>query len=41
MEPVNPIASQHEVRVKIPETAAAEGSEVTLYLVTSDAGDGN
>ena len=39
MEPVNPIISKQEVRLKIP--ASSEKSEVTLYLVASDAGDGN
>jgi len=39
MEPVDPIASQQEVRVKIP--SAVNGEDVLLYLVSSDAGDGN
>ena len=36
---VTPLASEREVRMKIP--APAEGKDVTLYLATSDAGDGN
>ena len=39
MEPVDPLASQQEVKMKIP--AAAPGQDVLLYLVSSDAGDGN
>jgi len=39
MEPVNPLTSKQEVRLKIP--AKPEGKEVTLYLVAADAGDGN
>lgn len=35
-EPVLPLVSKHEMRVKL-----AAGTEVTLYLATSDAGDGN
>jgi hypothetical protein len=37
--PVIPLASSREVRMKIPAPAA--GKDATLYLVTSDAGDGN
>ncbi len=37
MEPVSPIVSGRELRVKMPAVSA---SEVTLYLVASDAGDG-
>lgn len=39
MEPVDPLASQQEVKLKIP--AATAGQDVLLYLVASDAGDGN
>jgi len=38
-EPVTPLTAQHEMRVKL--TAPADGSDVVLYLRTSDAGDGN
>ncbi len=38
--PVTPLASAREVRMKIPAPAAGK-SDVTLYLATSDAGDGN
>lgn len=37
--PVTPLAEAREVRLKIP--AAAGANDVTLYLVASDAGDGN
>src|SRR5205823_6989728 len=37
--PVTPLAAARELRTKIP--APATGGEVTLYLATSDAGDGN
>lgn len=37
-EPVNPITTKQEVRFKIP--AAADGMDVTLYLIASDAADG-
>ena len=39
MEPVNPLIAKQEVRLKLP--ASPEGKEVVLYLVASDAGDGN
>lgn len=39
LEPVNPLVTQQEIRFKIP--AAEGGSDVTLTLVSSDAGDGN
>lgn len=39
METVDPIAARHEERLKMPP--AAETPDVTLYLVASDAGDGN
>jgi len=38
--PVTPLANAREVRLKIPAPAAGT-NEVTLYLATSDAGDGN
>jgi Protein of unknown function (DUF1587)/Planctomycete cytochrome C len=37
--PVLPLAASQEVRVKLP--APTNGNEVTLYLLASDAGDGN
>ncbi|KAF0175233.1 MAG: hypothetical protein FD161_3381 [Limisphaerales bacterium] len=37
--PVVPLAASQEVRVKLP--APANGNEVILYLLASDAGDGN
>ena len=37
--PVLPLAAAQEVRVKLP--APTSGNEVTLYLLASDAGDGN
>ena len=36
--PVTPLAASREIRFKIP---ASTNNEVTLYLLTSDAGDGN
>lgn len=39
MEPVNPITAKQEVRFKIP--TPTDGKDVTLFLVASDAGDGN
>ncbi|HLX60333.1 MAG TPA: DUF1592 domain-containing protein [Planctomycetota bacterium] len=39
MEPVTPMASKQDVRVKIQPPA--DGKDVTLYLVAGDAGDGN
>ncbi|HEY0456871.1 MAG TPA: DUF1592 domain-containing protein [Verrucomicrobiae bacterium] len=39
MEPVSPVAAKQELRLKIP--VSADAKEVTLYLVASDAGDGN
>ena len=38
-EPVVPIASRQEIRVKLP--TAHDRKEVTLFLVARDAGDGN
>lgn len=37
--PVVPLAASQEVRVKLP--APTNGNEVVLYLLASDAGDGN
>ncbi len=37
--PVTPLAATREVRLKIP--APTGGTDITLYLVSSDAGDGN
>ncbi|NBR85004.1 MAG: DUF1592 domain-containing protein [Proteobacteria bacterium] len=37
--PVVPLAASQEVRVKLP--APTSGNEVVLYLLASDAGDGN
>jgi hypothetical protein len=39
-EPVVPLTAAQEVRVKLPAPAAGQ-KDVTLYLVASDAGDGN
>jgi hypothetical protein len=39
MEPVNPLTSKQDVRLKIP--ASPDGKGITLYLVASDAGDGD
>ncbi|MEZ6136844.1 MAG: DUF1592 domain-containing protein [Pirellulaceae bacterium] len=39
MEPVSPLASQQEFRVKI--TTPADGSDALIYLAANDAGDGN
>ena len=39
MEPVSPLTTQQEVRLKL--APPADSGEVTLYLVASDAGDGN
>ena len=38
-EPVSPLVARQDVRFKIP--APADGEDVTLFLVASDAGDGN
>jgi transposase-like protein len=38
-EPVQPIAERQEIRVKL--SAPQDGKNVTLYLTTSDASDGN
>ncbi|MCA9011555.1 MAG: DUF1587 domain-containing protein, partial [Planctomycetaceae bacterium] len=37
--PVQPLVSRQEIRVKLP--APQDGKNVTLYLATSDAADGN
>ncbi|NOS71244.1 MAG: DUF1592 domain-containing protein [Verrucomicrobia bacterium] len=39
MEPVSPLSSKQEVRLKL--AAPTNGNEVVLYLVAGDAGDGN
>jgi hypothetical protein len=39
LEPVNPITTKQEVRLKL--TAPPDAKEVTLYLVANDAGDGH
>jgi hypothetical protein len=39
LEAVTPLAAQHEFRVKLQ--APPDGSDLTLYLTTTDAGDGN
>jgi hypothetical protein len=39
LEPVGPLVARHDVRFKIP--APADGQDVTLSLVATDAGDGN
>ena len=39
MEPVNPLSPKQEVRLKL--AAPTNGNEVVIYLVASDAGDGN
>lgn len=38
-EPVTPLAPQHEIRMKL--AAPKGGGDVTLYLTTTDAGDGS
>ena len=38
-EPVTPLASRQELRMKLP--AASDQKEITLYLAAGDAGDGN
>ncbi len=39
MEPLIPFRAKQEVRLKFP--VSADAKEVTLYLIASDAGDGN
>ncbi|MFO0871485.1 MAG: DUF1592 domain-containing protein [Pirellulales bacterium] len=39
LEAVTPLADQHEFRLKLQPPA--DGSDLTLYLTTNDAGDGN
>ncbi|MEY4299871.1 MAG: hypothetical protein RIR25_1107, partial [Verrucomicrobiota bacterium] len=39
LEPVTPLATQHELRLKLQPPP--DGSDLTLYLSTSDAGDGD
>lgn len=38
MDPIDPLVAKHDVKFKIPP---ADTDEVTLYLIASDAGDGN
>lgn len=38
LEPVSPLSASQDIRFKIPAT---ENAEVSIYLVASDAGDGN
>ena len=39
MEPVTPLTAKHEIKLKL--APPADGGDLTLYLSTSDAGDGN
>jgi len=39
MEPVTPLASSQQIKFKL--TPPADGSDLTVYLSTADAGDGN
>jgi hypothetical protein len=39
LEPVTPLATQHELRMKLQPPP--DGSDLTLYFYTSDAGDGD
>ena len=39
LEPVSPVASRKDVRIKLEPPA--DGGDITLYLTASDAGDGN
>ena len=39
MEPVSPMTTRSEIRMKLP--ASADGDQVAVYLSTMDAGDGN
>jgi hypothetical protein len=39
LEPVSPLATQHEIRLKLAE--APSGDDVIVSLIASDAGDGN
>ena len=39
MEPVSPMTTRSEIRHKLPEASA--GTETTIYLTTTDAGDGS
>ena len=38
-EPVTPLVAKHQIRMKL--SAPKDGSDVTLYLTTTDAGDGS
>ena len=39
MEPITPLQSKQEVRLKL--AAPADGRDVTIYLAATDAGDGS
>lgn len=39
LEPTTPMAPRQEIRTKLP--AAEPGKDISIYLVTGDAGDGN
>lgn len=39
LEPVSPVASRKDVRMKL--ASPTDGGDITLYLTASDAGDGN
>lgn len=39
LEPISPLSTQQEVRLKLPESNS--GDDIVLSLVASDAGDGN
>ena len=39
MEPVNPLTSKQELRLKLPR--ATDGQSIVMYLVANDLGDGN
>lgn len=39
MEPVSPLTTRSDIRLKLPATP--DGQTVTIYLATTDAGDGN
>ena len=40
MEPVSPVATRQEIRLKLPAASELKGGQQTLYLVTGDGGDG-
>ena len=39
MEPINPLITKQDLKFKIPDSP--DGSDVTISLVATDAGDGN